>query len=244
MRLLLLLMLLMLGCEVTASEPDAALPDVVEDKTSSWQTDGRLPLLIDFAWDYKTDFDSEHWTGPDLMLRGRFDDLFGGFEGYQLVLHSTFKMGWIDGESTEHFLITTGFSFGNDFGAGEITEPWPAGEWTISKPFPMARSTIFSVALGAALGYSSGINTSEKTGRQEAGVLEAWQSFGGFFLEFRLREVIRINIHREIGIEADIHFEINVFRPIYPVSITVGISWLDYQRSNGTLFEVGVRLAL
>ncbi|MCF6227411.1 MAG: hypothetical protein L3J82_01930 [Planctomycetes bacterium] len=244
MRLLLLLMLMMLGCDVAASEPDEAFPDIEEDKASSWRKDGRLPLLIDFAWDYKTDFDSEHWTGPDLMLRGRFDDLFGGFEGYQLVLHSTYKKGWIDGDLAEHFLITTGFSFGNDFGAGEITEPWPAGEWTISKPFPMARSTIFSVALGAALGYSSGLNTSKSADRQEAVVLEAWQSFGMYFLEFRLREVIRINLIREIGIEADIHFEINVFRPIYPLSVTIGVSWLDYQRSNGAFFEIGVRLAL
>ena len=202
----------------------------------AWFERGRIPVMFDIAYTTRTDFDSVHWHGPNVMARMRADDLWGGPRWQQVALRGKLEWGALPGLDASRAQVTMGYAFGEDFGSKGSFR-------TGIKPFPFTRKEELSYGAGFAFGVQGSTET-RKDGSQTAFVYESWQYAGYSIAELRLGQVLRVNVQDSTGLEGELTAQLHIGRPAWIAAIYFGYTWQQYQRGGGSFFEAGIRLAL
>lgn len=140
-----------------------------------------------------------------------------------------------------------GYSFAADFYGDN------PGEWSVSLSrhggFPLSRSVLFSGGTGLSFGYHYGEGTQEANdpeGLDHRSAVRAhhWVFFGIGVLEFRLDGSVNFNLDPGVFAEPQAGAGIRLGRPISPVFIHLGWTWLPFERGGGHYFTLKFGVAL
>ncbi|MHC4840992.1 MAG: hypothetical protein ACYTDT_08580 [Planctomycetota bacterium] len=203
----------------------------------AWFERDRMPVMFDIGYSFRSNFDSNHWHGPNTMTRLRADDMWGGQKWLQLAFRAKLEWGVIPSLDASRVQGTAGLAFGEDFGSTGALR-------TGIKPFPHTRKEKISYGGGFAFGVQNSTET-RRQGNQTAFVTEFWEFIGYSIAELRLSQTLRFNVQdSSIGLEGEFSAQLHVGRPWWIGAIVIGYTWQQYQRGGGSFVEAGFRLSI
>ncbi|MCA8919277.1 MAG: hypothetical protein KDB32_09370 [Planctomycetes bacterium] len=217
----------------------------------------RLPFMLDAAATLRTDGDSVGWYGADVQFRVGIEKLFGDllnfspsiYEDHQLSFDTGWERGFGVSPNPQRFWLTAGYSFAGDiYGTRAKDRDWQ-GSLSRRGEFPLTRSVLIAAGTGFSLGYHYGegtqvANDADALDHRSAVRAQTWGFLGLALFEFRVDAALNVNLDPGVFLEPEFGVGVRIGRPISPVFLYAGWSWLPFEQGGGHFLTLKLGVVL
>ena len=219
-------------------------PKEAERVHTVWSKDGRMPLFLDFGYEWRSRGQHIVWNTGFFHIRPRLDDLIDeDLSPHTFGLMARFERGYLTSPNPSRWFIGASYTFGLDqnlsggIGSSPFGEAFP---FTRTATLGLSGTTVFGYLYSEATqdaGKASGVST------QDALRLEHWDQLGLWLVRLEIGGAVNLNLRESPLFEWEFFFRAVVGRPYLPFGIALGYRYLSTERAGGDFFTLGLDVA-